>query len=326
MLCEPISIRFPGHYFLYGNFKNASFVLFLKCKRCGLILVMAHNATYLINGSFNASISPLDRGFAFGDGVFRTIKIQGGLPEHWPQHYQKLVADCAAINIVCPSAELLMSDLSQLFSVDADTEKLAAVAKIIITRGEGNRGYTPPAITAPMRVVLKSPMPEYPEARFSDGINLTVCETRLATQPKLAGIKSLNRLENVLARMEWASVDISADVADGIMLDLQDNVIECTAANIFARFGDTLITPSLTQCGVAGVTRQRIIERARTFSLKSLIDSFDLKKLIAADEIIICSSLYGAWQVKMIQQYSIKTAGLAANIRAALQPNANAES
>ena len=285
---------------------------------------MAHTQSYLINGSFNQVISPLDRGFAYGDGVFRTIKMVGGIPEHWPQHYQKLVADCAAINIVCPSAELLMSDLSQLFADDAKTEKQAAVAKIIITRGEGNRGYAPPAITAPMRVVTKSAMPIYPEERFEQGVTLTVCETRLAAQPKLAGIKHLNRLENVLARMEWAGIDTSADIADGIMLDAQGNVIECTAANIFARFSNTLITPSLQQCGIAGITRQRIIDLATTLKLKIAVETFDLDKLLIADEVIICSSLYGSWQVRNIQEKSIKTAGLsqeglAANIRAALK-------
>lgn len=290
---------------------------------------MTHTHLYLVNGSFNHTISPFDRGFAYGDGVFRTIKMQGGLPEHWPQHYQKLVADCAAINIVCPSAELLISDLSQLFLGDAENSDLTAVAKIIITRGEGNRGYTPPAIIAPMRVVVKSAMPNYPESRFNDGVNLTVCETRLAAQPLLAGIKSLNRLENVLARMEWAGIDVSADIADGIMLDMQDNVIECTAANIFARFGDTLITPSLLECGIAGITRQRIIDLAHTLKLKIAVETFNLEKLYAADEVIICNSLYGAWQVKsvqvkQIQDKIIKTAGLskvglAANIRAALK-------
>jgi 4-amino-4-deoxychorismate lyase len=275
---------------------------------------MAHAQSYLINGSFDATISPFDRGFAYGDGVFRTLVMRNGVPESWPQHYQKLVADCAVINIVCPSAELLMSDLQQLFLLDD-----VAVAKIIITRGEGNRGYTPPAITAPMRVVTKSPMPEYPETRFTDGVNLTVCETRLPLQPSLAGIKHLNRLENVLARMEWHNPDI----ADGIFLDMNNNVIECTAANIFARFGDTLITPSLVQCGVAGVTRQRIIELAHTFALKISIETFNLEKLLTADEVIICNSIYGAWQVKTVQVNSIqeralKKGALAANIRAAL--------
>ena len=276
---------------------------------------MAPTHSYLVNGSFNQAISPFDRGFAYGDGVFRTIKMQGGLPEYWPQHYQKLVADCAAINIVCPSAELLMSDIAQLFSADAEATEKSAVAKIIITRGEGNRGYTPPAITAPMRVVTKSDMPDYPESRFTQGVTLTVCETRLAAQSQLAGIKSLNRLENVLARMEWNDQNI----ADGILLDVQGNVIECTAANIFACFGDTLMTPSLQQCGIAGITRQRIIELASTLKLKTSIEMFDLQKLLAADEVIICSSLYGAWQVRNINQKAINAGKLAANIRAALR-------
>ena len=275
---------------------------------------MAHNHTYLINGSFDHIISPLDRGFSYGDGVFRTLVMREGLPENWPQHYQKLVADCSAIGIVCPSPELLMNDLQQLFLLDDFSENQVAVAKIIITRGEGNRGYAPPAITAPMRVVLKSPMPQYPETRFVDGVNLIVCETRLALQPRLAGIKHLNRLENVLARMEWHSPDIT----DGIFLDINDNVIECTAANIFARFGDTLITPSLTQCGVAGVTRQRIIELAYTLDLKVKVEAMTLQQLLTADEVIICNSLYGAWQVKSIQARQCPKQALAANIRKAL--------
>jgi 4-amino-4-deoxychorismate lyase len=202
-----------------------------------------------------------------------------------------------------------MDDLQRLFIPDE-----VAIAKIIITRGEGNRGYTPPPITAPMRVVTKSLMPEYPETRFTDGVNLTVCETHLAAQPLLAGIKHLNRLENVLARMEWNDQNI----ADGILLDTNDNVIECTAANIFARFGDILITPNLTQCGVAGITRQRIIELAHTLSLKISVETFDLKKLLSANEIIICNSLIGAWQVKKIDNKTLKTGALGANICEAL--------
>ena len=281
---------------------------------------MNRNLNYLINGSFDHVISPFDRGFAYGDGVFRTMKMVGGLPDSWPLHYQKLVADCAAINIVCPSPELLMSDLQQLFSpIDLPQDQLA-IAKIIITRGEGNRGYTPPAITAPMRVVTKSAMPQYSEIRFSEGVNLTVCETRLASQAKLAGIKHLNRLENVLARMEWTDAHMTNGIADGIMLDSAGNVIECTSANIFARFGDTLTTPSLLQCGVAGITRQRIIDLAYTLSLKVKVEVIDFPTLLSADEVIICNSLYNAWQVKTIQDKTIKTGALAANIRVALNP------
>lgn len=272
--------------------------------------------THLVNGNFDHIISPSDRGFNYGDGVFRTLVMRDGLPEYWPQHYQKLVADCSAIGIVCPSAELLMADLQQLFTPDE-----IAVAKIIVTRGEGSRGYSAPAITAPTRVVSKSAMPEYPEERFLHGVNLLICETRLAKQPKLAGVKHLNRLENVLARMEWQNPRI----VDGIMLDGENHVIECTSANIFARFDDVLITPSLHQCGVAGVMRQMIMQIAHTLSLKVRVETFDLAKLFLAEELIICNSLYGAWQVSRIQdkastqQKAFNKNALAGNVRKALR-------
>lgn len=276
---------------------------------------MTRMHTYLINGSFDHAISPFDRGFAFGDGVFRTLVMRDGLPENWPLHYQKLVADCGAIGIVCPSAELLMSDLQQLFLPDGLTENHLAIAKIIITRGEGERGYAPPAVTMPLRVVIKTAMPQYPEENFVNGVSLYVCETRLAHQPRLAGIKHLNRLENVLARMEWNDPTIT----DGIMLDADNNVIECTSANIFARFGDVLLTPSLHQCGVAGVTMQRIMNIAHLLSLKIVVETFNVEKLLSADEAMICNSLYGAWQIREIQHKTWQAGALAANTRAALK-------
>ena len=101
---------------------------------------MASIHTYLINGDFNQVISPLDRGFAYGDGVFRTMLVRNGVPESWPQHYQKLVADCAVIGIVCPSAELLMGDIQQLFPITHPPIDTIEIAKVIISRGEGERG------------------------------------------------------------------------------------------------------------------------------------------------------------------------------------------
>jgi len=148
------------------------------------MLAMQINQISLVNGSFNAPISPLDRGFAYGDGVFRTIKVINGLPERWPMHYQTLFADCSAIGIVCPSADTFISDFKKIF----DAEEFSAVVKIIVTRGEGERGYNPPAITTPMRVMIKSSMPDYPDVNFSEGVALHLCDTRIAHQPKLAGL------------------------------------------------------------------------------------------------------------------------------------------
>ncbi len=270
---------------------------------------MARIHTYLINGDFNQTISPLDRGFAYGDGIFRTMVIRNGVPASWPLHYQKLVADCAVIGIVCPSAELLMSDLQQLFSPEE-----IAVAKIMITRGEGERGYAPPAVTMPLRVIIKSALPQYAEANYMAGVYLHVCETRLAHQTKLAGVKHLNRLENVMARMEWQDDTLF----DGLLLDQQGNVIECTMSNIFARLGDKLITPDLSQCGVAGITRQRIIGLAATLDLSIEVTQLPLTRLLQADEVIICNSLYGAFQVNKVSDQTWSQQTLAATIRKAL--------
>lgn len=276
---------------------------------------MSASPTYLINGGHGHAISPLDRGFSYGDGVFRTMLMRSGLPVDWPLHYQKLVADCAAIGIVCPSAELLMSDFQQLFTLDDIEENRFSVVKIVITRGEGERGYKPPAITSPTRVVLKSAMPQYASTYFEHGVRLHVCETRVSLQPKLAGVKHLNRLENVLARMEWSNEAIF----DGLMLDAQENVIECTMSNIFARFANTLITPDLSQCGVAGVTRQRIFGLANVLNLQVEIKALPFVDLLKADEVLICNSLIGAFQVIEIHDKTWEVQPLAASLRSLLR-------
>lgn len=266
--------------------------------------------TYLINGGADDAVSALDRGLSYGDGVFRTFLVIDCVPVNWPIQYQKLVADCGAIGIVCPSAELLMSDIQALFTLDE-----TAVAKVIVTRGIGDRGYAPPAVTTPTRVLLKSPMPGYAPSNFSEGVSLYVCKTPVAHQPMLAGIKHLNRLENVLARAE--SRDPA--YADGLMLDIDGHVIECTSANLFIRNGKRLITPDLTRAGVAGVTRQRILDIAHYLQLTAEIGCIGLSDVLLADEVIVCNSLYGAWQVRQIGETHWPFGSLAQDLRELLK-------
>ena len=246
------------------------------------------NNQYLINGKPSAGLSVNDRGLAYGDGVFRTFLVNNGVPHHWELQYQKLSQDCQALGISCPNNDVLTSDIKTLFNDGTD-----AIAKIIVTRGESSRGYAVPNDIQANRVVIKSAMPIYPLNNQTQGVNLHLCELKLGLQPKLAGVKHLNRLENVLARMEWKD----ASITDGLLLDSNDNVIECTMSNIFARYGNELITPSLEECGVAGIARARIIENTKRFNLDMKIEALKLNKLMQADEIIICNSLFGAWQV-----------------------------
>lgn len=247
-------------------------------------------STFFINGQSDNLLSPFDRGFTYGDGVFRTLKVLAGKPLNWLQHYSKLAADCDALGISCPSASLLLDESTQLLAGND------GVLKIIITRGESERGYAISTLAPPTRVLVRSNLPVYPQANYDEGVGLHLCELRLSHQPKLAGVKHLNRLENVLARSEWSDSAIS----DGLLLDMVGDVIECTMSNIFARFGEKLITPDLSQCGVAGLTRQRIIDTAPQLGLDVFIEKISLEHLLQADELVICNSLYGVWQVRSI--------------------------
>lgn len=254
----------------------------------------------------------MDRGFAYGDGVFRTLPVQRGVAHCWGLHYARLREDCNALSIVCPPANVILSDISHLCALDENV-----ALKIIVTRGESARGYAVPALAQPNRIVVKSPLPAYPELNVSEGVHLHLCQTRLALQPILAGIKHLNRLENVLARMEW----IDPQVVDGLLLDIDGNVIEGTMSNIFLRCGDRLVTPDLSRCGVAGVTRQRIIALAPSLGYTVEVKAFNLETLYQADEVVICNSLYGVWQVRRLNDHVWSASQLAASLRHYLEQN-----
>jgi 4-amino-4-deoxychorismate lyase len=265
---------------------------------------------FLINGRREACLTPLDRGLAYGDGVFRTFLLRRGAVHCWTQHYRRLSDDCNALGIVCPPASVLLADVASLCD---PVEQ--AVLKIIVTRGEGARGYAVAALSQPNRMLVKSALPVYPDQHFNEGVRLHLCQLRLARQPRLAGIKHLNRLENVLARMEW----VDTQIADGLLLDSEGLVVECTMSNLFIRRGKILLTPDLSRCGVAGVTRQRIIDSGSELGYTVNIADFDLSALLAADEVIICNSLYGAWQVRALHDTVWPAGALAAALRNRLE-------
>ncbi len=247
----------------------------------------------LINGLQGDQVSIYDRGLQYGDGVFRTMRVLGGRVLHWSRHYKKLQQDSAALGIACPESALLSDELQRLIQQQPD-----GVAKIIITRGlQMARGYAPDAHTIPTRILSVTPAPNYPDHFYTLGVKLRVCELRLGHQPRLAGIKHLNRLENVLAAAEWSD----ADIAEGILLDISGNVIEGTHSNLFLLMNGELITPDLSRCGVAGVQRDRVMEWAIKHGVPCHIERFGLPELLAADEMFLVNSVIGLWPVRELQ-------------------------
>ncbi len=255
----------------------------------------------IINGLPGNSISASDRGLMYGDGVFRTLLMRQGKPVLWQQHYNKLQHDCAAIGIKCPPVQLLASDMEQLTQSHAEA-KTDGIAKIIITRGYATRGYAPAANPQLTRILSFSPTPIYPETYASQGISAHICKLRLGHQSRLAGIKHLNRLENVLAAAEWNDEKI----AEGILLDGEGHVIEGTRSNLFLVRNGKLYTPDLSRCGVAGLQRDRVIDYAKQQRIVCKISDLMMDDLLSADEVFLVNSVIGLWPVREMPGFNCK--------------------
>lgn len=240
----------------------------------------------LINGALQPTLSASDRGLSFGDGIFRTLECRDGRALLWRWQRDRLCSDARALGLALPDLDLLRSEV--MLAAGAWPR---AVVKIMLTRGSGPRGYAISADSIPTRIVSAAPWEGYPAAWGRDGVRLRLCQLRLARQPRLAGIKHLNRLENVLARSEWADPQIQ----EGLLLDSQNQVIECTKSNLFLVRDGQLFTPLLDQCGVAGALRAWVMERAAVEMVH-----LTLAQLHAADEVFVCNSLAGIWPVAQL--------------------------
>lgn len=260
----------------------------------------------LVNGAECGQVSAIDRGLAYGDGVFRTVAIESGYAVAWAHHYRKLEHDCRALAIDCPDEASLRREIEVLASRAPD-----CAAKIIVTRGEGRRGYAPPEPSVPTRIVMSFPLPQHPPEFARSGVKVRWCTLRLGPQPALAGVKHLNRLENVLARLEWRDPGI----AEGLLCDDDGNVIGGTMTNLFLVENGCLATPDLGWCGVAGVTRERVLEAAASHGIACSIESLPADRVRAADEVFLVNSLIGVWQVRTLDEVEWPAGKLCARIR-----------
>jgi 4-amino-4-deoxychorismate lyase len=252
----------------------------------------------LINGQAQDHIAVADRGLHYGDGLFETIAVYGGLPRLWERHWRRLSTGCRRLGIAQPDPEILWEEASHVCSgVDR------GVLKIIFTRGAGGRGYRPPQTGQATRIMATYPWPAYPEANWRQGVEVRICTTRLGRNSALAGMKHLNRLEQVLARSEWEAPHI----AEGLMCDDDDHVIAGTMSNLFIVTAKGLLTPVLTACGVAGVMRSVILELAAELDITWQETQLRLEDLHCADEVFLTNALIGIWPVRCIEQrdYSV---------------------
>lgn len=264
----------------------------------------------LVNGAENDAIPVHDRGLQYGDGLFETLAVLEGSPREWERHVRRLVWGCARLGIPPPDLEQLQRETLCVCKGAA-----RAVLKLIVTRGTGARGYRPSRHSEPTRIVALYPWPEHPPSWADEGIAVRVCITRLACNARLAGIKHLNRLEQVCARSEWDDPEI----AEGLMLDTQGCVIEGTMSNLFIVRGGRLTTPDVSQCGVAGIMRERILELARRMGVPCDITTVTLEAVKAAQGAFLCNSIVGIWPIRELNGIQFPSDGLTQRIAALIK-------
>ncbi len=260
----------------------------------------------LVNGIEADAVSVQDRGLSYGDGLFETLAVADGLPIAWEPHISRLRNGCQRLRIPCPAEALLRAEATRVCA-----GLRLGVLKIIVTRGANGRGYRIPEVVNPTRILTTYPWPAFPGSRAREGVLVTVCQTRLSANPRLAGIKHLNRLEQVLARSEWDS----HHYAEGLMLDAADRVVEGTMSNLFLVMDGQLVTPDLADAGVAGIMRGLVLAEAPALDMSVRVASVSLEDLRRAEELFLCNSLFGVWPIKGLDGQAYRVGPLAPRLR-----------
>ena len=218
--------------------------------------------------------------------MFRTIAVRAGRALNWTWHYRRLSIDCALLGIAAPPEAVVASEVAQVARDDA-------TVKVIVTRGAGGRGYGIVPGVAPTRVVAAFASATHDPGRARDGVTVRRCSLVLSEQPRVAGAKTLNRLENVLARSEWDDPAI----AEGVLVDAGGRVITGTMSNLFVVKRGRVATPDLVRCGVVGAQRERVRELLGRAGVDCEVRDIDWAGLDEADEIFLTNSLIGVWPV-----------------------------
>ncbi len=254
--------------------------------------------TTWINGRKGTHIDYRDRGLQYGDGVFETMRVRHGEVRLLQYHLERLYAGCRRLEIAAPALRGLRRELTT-----AAKRRRDAVLKLIVTRGPGARGYRASGRERSTRILSLHDLPPGVHDRATSArdaapthVRLRLCATTLGQNPRLAGLKTLNRLEAVLARAEWRD----PRVWEGLMRDTEENIVCGTMSNLFLRTGSLLRTPALDHCGVAGVMRRWVLQAACTLHLQPVECRIRWRDLIAAEEVFMSNAVVGLKSVAMI--------------------------
>jgi len=251
----------------------------------------------LINGIETTQIAATDRGLAYGDGLFSTIKIESGIVQLWDYHLQRL--QLGAKKLFFPEVDWLLLTNEVQYLANSIAQHSDAVIKVILTRGTGGRGYSVAGCHSPQRILSIHAFPEYYKHWQQNGIKVVQCKQTLASNKQLAGLKTLNRLEQVLIKHELETLQ----AVEGIVCDNNGDVIEACSANVFIYLENQWLTPKLDAAGVAGVKRQQIIDLAKNSDINIVETQIKSKHFFAAEAACLTNALMDIVPITQYQSF-----------------------
>lgn len=244
-----------------------------------------------IDGVESTTLDAGDRGLAYGDGLFETIRLQGARAPLLEWHLRRLAEGCRRLALPFPEP-LLRDEVREAMAWSAQASPGDAILKLTLTRGRAGRGYRPPVEVPGCRILQVFPFT--PRPALQAGIRVRWCETPMPLSPALAGLKHLCRLEQVLAQAEW----LDPAIPEGLMCDPEGRLVCGTFTNVFLRLQGRWHTPSLQRAGVAGVMRQWLLEQGFPALGMTVVEQDLPREVLAeADEVFVCNSVQGIWPV-----------------------------
>ena len=256
-------------------------------------------SNWIADGKPVSDIHITDRGLQYGDGLFETIAIRDGQPRLWQYHTERLARGCSLLRIKMPADADLRAGIEQALAESA-APRSYAVVKIIVSAGSGARGYGRGPVDLP--AVLFGAFVSMPasSASYRDGTDVMLCQNRLAGNSGFAGLKTLNRLEQVMARSEVSE----AGLFEGLTMDAASNIICGTMSNVFFVRDNLLSTPPLDSCGVEGVMRRHVIDCLQRQGIETKIQHTTVSELENSDEVFLSNSQFGVMPVKRCETFA----------------------
>jgi 4-amino-4-deoxychorismate lyase len=260
-----------------------------------------------IDGLAGTSVPADDRGLQYGDGVFETILVRRGVPRFLAIHRERLRRGLTQLGIQFFASE----DLEREIALAAAMAPPLAVLKIIVTRGSARRGYAPPDKPVARRIVSLWPTSPLPAEVLESGVNLSVARLRLPQPSPFAGLKHLNRLENVMAAADGPG----GPIFEALMLDTDERLVSGTSSNVFLLKAGGLLTPRVDRAGVNGVMRQVVLREAPRLGIAASEQDLTLDDVAAADGMFITNARIGVVPVKRVREHVIGMNELTTRLR-----------